>query len=158
MTQPDTSHPLLLKAMACDLDTLLPLVRAYHSFEEVDLCESARSAAISTLLAHPDYGAIYLISVVGEVVGYIVLAFGFSLEFGGRDAFVDEFFIAPSARGKGLGSAVLAALPGLAAELGLHALHLEVAHHNTRAQQLYGKAGFLARARYMLMSRAVPSA
>lgn len=155
MPQSENPPALVVKALANDLDVLLPLVGAYHRFEAVEMSESARSAAIFTLLAHPEYGVIYLVRAGGEVVGYIVLAFGFSLEFGGRDAFVDEFFIAPVARGKGLGSAVLAALPSLAADLGLHALHLEVAHHNTRAQRLYGKAGFAARSRFMLMSRPV---
>jgi GNAT superfamily N-acetyltransferase len=35
-------------------------------------------------------------------LGYIVLAFGFSFETGGRNAFIDELYVAPEHRGKGI--------------------------------------------------------
>ena len=86
------------------------------------------------------------------MVGYAALCFGYSIEFRGRDAFVDELFIAEQARGKGLGSRVLELIRKEAARLGIVALHLEVARDNTRARRLYEKWGFRARERYYLMS------
>ena len=41
-------------------------------------------------------------------VGYVVVTLGFSLESGGRDGFIDELYIAPAARGRGIGAKVLA--------------------------------------------------
>jgi GNAT superfamily N-acetyltransferase len=43
-----------------------------------------------------------------EAVGYIVVTLGYSMEYGGRDAFVDDLFLAAAHRGRGLGTAALA--------------------------------------------------
>ncbi|MND01650.1 hypothetical protein D3C83_207260 [compost metagenome] len=48
---------------------------------------------------------------------------------------------------------MLAALPALAAALEIRKLHLEVARDNAPARRLYAKAGFVAREKYVLMSR-----
>ena len=40
-------------------------------------------------------------------VGYLVLTLGYSLEYGGRDAFIDEVYIRSSYRGRGIGTAAL---------------------------------------------------
>ena len=40
----------------------------------------------------------------------VVLTLGWSLEYHGRDAFVDELFIAPSCRGRGLSKLALGVL------------------------------------------------
>lgn len=134
-------------------DVLVPLVRAYHEFEHVRMSDAQRAAAVAPLL-EPDsaLGRIWLIVVDGRQVGYAALCFGYSIEFRGRDAFVDEFFLVESARGRGLGSRVLAQVKRQAAALGIAALHLEVARDNDRARSLYRKWGFRAREQFMLMS------
>jgi GNAT superfamily N-acetyltransferase len=43
----------------------------------------------------------------GEPVGYLVVTLGYSLEYGGRDAFVDEVYIRSTHREKGIGTAAL---------------------------------------------------
>jgi ribosomal protein S18 acetylase RimI-like enzyme len=135
------------------LDVLLPLVRAYHRFENVVMSDVERAVAVAPLLqAKSPLGRIWLVRQSGEVAGYGALCFGYSIEFGGRDAFVDELYIAEHARGRGLGSRVLDLLKSEAARLGIVALHLEVARNNTGARQLYEKWGFRTRERYVLMS------
>lgn len=139
-------------ATAAALQPLLPLVAAYHAFEGVDSSAEQREAALRTLLADPALGAIWLIVNNGELAGYIALCTGFSIEFGGRDAFIDEFFILPAQRGRGLGAEVLALIKTEAKRLGIRALHLEVARDNRRARALYARCGFNARERYVLMT------
>jgi len=135
------------------LGVLLPLVRAYHEFEHVVMSDGERKAAIEPLLqAGSSLGRIWLIRWRGDVVGYGALCFGYSIEFRGRDAFIDELFIVEPARGHGLGTRVLGLMKSEAAELGIVALHLEVARSNTKARQFYEKQGFCARERYFLMS------
>jgi len=139
------------------LGVLLPLVRAYHDFEQVVMSEGDRKAAIEPLLrAGSTLGSIWLIRWQGDVVGYGALCFGYSIEFRGRDAFIDELFIVEAARGRGLGRRVLGLMQSEAARLGIVALHLEVARSNTKARQFYKKCGFRARERYFLMSRDIP--
>ena len=45
----------------------------------------------------------WLIREGGRVVGYAVLGLGFGIEYGGADAFVDDLYLVPEARGRGLG-------------------------------------------------------
>lgn len=136
---------------------LLPLVRAYHEFESVELDDGTRERVLRPLLGESSLGRIWLVSTAGQIVGYVALCFGYSIEFGGRDAFVDELFITEAHRGKGIGRAVLSHVESEAAALGIRALHLEVARTNSRARRLYAATGFRARERFFLMSHRIGS-
>ncbi|RMF67932.1 MAG: GNAT family N-acetyltransferase [Cyanobacteria bacterium J069] len=90
-------------AEIADLDILLQLVQAFHGFEGVNLSARQRENALKTLLEDPKLGGIWLICCENQVIGYIALCMGYSIEFSGKDAFIDEFYIKPDFRGKGLG-------------------------------------------------------
>jgi len=134
---------------------LLPWVRAYHEFESIELDDETREIVLRPLLGESPLGRVWLVFIAGEVVGYVAICFGYSIEFAGRDAFVDEMFIAEAHRGKGIGREVLSRVRAEASALGVRALHLEVARTNTRAQKVYAAAGFRARERFVLMSRRI---
>ena len=134
------------------LDDLLPLVAAYHGFEGIRSSAEDRREAVGRLLGDPALGAIWRIEQSGALIGYIALCFGYSIEFGGRDAFIDEFFLVPDARGQGIGGRVLEAVKAEAAADGILALHLEVAEENAAAQRLYAAHGFRLRDGFHLMS------
>jgi GNAT superfamily N-acetyltransferase len=134
------------------IDELLPLVSAYHDFEGVVQDADTRRKTISTLLLAPELGPVWLIYHAGNLAGYIAICLGYSIEFGGRDAFVDEFFLLEDVRGKGIGSAVLAMVIPRLREDEVKALHLEVGQSNQRARAMYEAAGFVLRDQYHLMS------
>ncbi|MCA9795324.1 MAG: GNAT family N-acetyltransferase [Candidatus Eremiobacteraeota bacterium] len=139
-------------ATSADLDWLTASMEAFY--REVDSHfepESARRA-LAELLANPAAGRLWLVQA-GEPVGYLALTFGFSLELGGRDAFIDDLYIRPEARSQGIGTRALELAIEEADQLGLRALHLEVDHTNQRARQLYARLGFRERNRYFLMCR-----
>lgn len=135
-----------------DLDRLLPMVAAYHTFEGIDRSEAQRRAALAPLLDGSPHGAVWLIGPRIGPVGYIVVTFGWSIEFGGLDGFIDEFFIREGVRGRGMGSEVLTALLPQLAQAGMTGLHLEVSPDNARAQKLYAAHGFNKRDGFHLMS------
>ncbi|MEL7205546.1 MAG: GNAT family N-acetyltransferase, partial [Pseudomonadota bacterium] len=114
-----------------------------------------REAAIMPLLEGSPHGAIYLAGPSKAPVGYVVLTFGWSLEMGGMDGFVDEIYIRPGVRGRGIGTEILTSLPAQLAGFGLKAVHLEVDRDKPDVQRLYQKMGFEARDRYVLMTRAL---
>lgn len=130
----------------------MPFVRAYHDFEGIRSTELERIHSVTPLLSDASLGRIWLILERGQAVGYIAVCFGYTIEFGGRDAFVDEFFIAQAARSQGLGGRALEAVKGEVARLGVRVIHLEVARTNNGAKQFYSKAGFKSRERFHLMS------
>ena len=72
----------------------------------------------------------------GGPVGYVVLTWSFSIESGGLDGYIDELFLLPEVRGRGLGRRVLALAEQEARRLGLLRLYLEVEHGNPRDRPL----------------------
>jgi GNAT superfamily N-acetyltransferase len=142
----------LQRATPYHLTEVLPLVAAYHTFEHIDSGARGRTSAVRRLLEDPRLGGIWLIEVDSRLAGYIALCRGFSIEFNGYDAFVDEFFLLREFRGRGVGKDVLAQIGNEARKLDVNALHLEVARDNRAARKLYSAAGFAARDKYLLMS------
>lgn len=135
-----------------DLPRLQSLVARFHSHEGIEQSEEDREAALRPLLEGSPHGAAYLIGPRQGPVGYIVVSFGYSVEMGGIDGFVDEFYIRESVRGRGMGSEVLRTLMPALAEHGVTALHLEVDRNNDKAKRLYGRLGFDSREKYQLMT------
>lgn len=87
----NTSRVELRLVGEAELPALLPLIADYHAFEDVASTAVEREAAARMLLAHPEFGGLWLVLDDGRVAGYIALCRGFSIEFNGFDAFVDEF-------------------------------------------------------------------
>ncbi|MCI0517319.1 MAG: GNAT family N-acetyltransferase [Woeseiaceae bacterium] len=135
------------------IDELMPLVRAYHDFEGVTQDDETRRKTISTLLLGPELGPVWLIYDAEHLAGYIAICLGYSIEFGGRDGFIDEFFLLENFRGKGIGGKVLGLVLERLKGDDVKALHLEVGKANRRAKALYTAAGFDLRDQYHLMSR-----
>lgn len=142
----------LRAASPANLELLLPLVRAYHAFEQIDRSEVQRADAVRTLLTDDRLGGIWLLVPGDDAVGYLALTYGYSIEFGGRDAFIDEFYVDETHRGRGYGRTALRMIQDIAAAAGVQALHLEVARDNLNATRLYSACGFQARGRFQLMS------
>jgi ribosomal protein S18 acetylase RimI-like enzyme len=136
-----------------DLDRLMSLVGAFHTETGIEQEADQRRDALLPLLEGLPHGCIYLIGPGRAPLGYIILTFGWSVEFGGMDGFVDEIYIRPAVRGRGIATEVLLDLPKALAGAGLTALHLEVDRTDEATQKLYLRTGFKARERYMLMSR-----
>ncbi len=135
-----------------DADKLLPMVEAFHAHEGIQSDPEHRAAAVGPLLNGSPLGAIWLIGPRKSPVGYIAITFGWSLEMGGLDGFVDEFFIRQSVRGRGMGTEVLIALMKELGQSGMKALHLEVGPGNDRAKRIYKRLGFRTRDGHHLMT------
>ena len=135
------------------LEQVLALVAPFHEEQGITQDDTTRHAALAPLLEGTPYGAIYIIGPTRAPIGYVVMTFSWSVEFGGMDGFVDEIYIRPRVRGRGIATEVLLELPKALADAGITALHLEVDRDNDTAQRLYGRTGFKPRERYMMMTR-----
>jgi ribosomal protein S18 acetylase RimI-like enzyme len=143
-------------ARPADADLLVELMRAFYEFDHIPFDEGDGRAALTQLISDERLGRVYLIRSGEEVIGYFVLTFGFSLEFKGRAAFVDELFLREGFRGRGVGRRALAFAEGQCRDAGVRALHLEVERANTNAQGLYRRAGFKDHDRYLMTKWIVP--
>ena len=137
------NHILHLAAPS-DLDRLMPMVRAYHEAEGIDVPDEHRKDAILPLLEGSPHGAIWFIGPKMSPVGYVAVSFGWSIELGGMDGFIDEIWIREKVRGRGMGGEALLLLLKTLKESGLRAMHLEMAEGNP-AERLYRRAGFRRR-------------
>ena len=143
----------LLRAAAADREVLLGFIEAFNLEQGYAFERGRGGRVLDELLSDPALGGAWLLEVDGTAAGYLVLGFGFSLEYGGRDAFLDEFYLVPEARGRGHGRAALEAALDEARRLGLQAVHLEVEDDNPRARRLYAATGFAGNERRLLSRR-----
>lgn len=137
-----TSAPLFRLAAESDADTLLAFMQEYYAFDGHGFDEQKARLALTTLLRDENLGRAWLILDGDNAAGYIVLCFGYSLEWLGRDAFVDEFYLREEFRGRGWGRKAMEFVEDAAREAGIRTLHLEVVKQN-KSGQLYRQLGFL---------------
>lgn len=135
------------------LERLIALVAAFHAETGIELSDEKRRAGIAPLLEGIPHGVAYLIGPARAPIGYVIITFGWSVEFGGLDAFIDEIYVRPGVRGRGIASEALLALPNALAGGGVKVIHLEVDQGNTIAQKLYARAGFRPIENCIIMSR-----
>lgn len=132
--------------MESDAELLLGFMQSYYAYDGHGFDREKARVALVSLLRNPEFGRAWLILDGDSPVGYVVICLGYSLEWLGRDAFVDELYLREKYRGHGWGEKTMAFLETAAKELGVRALHLEVIHGNDGAMNLYRKLGFQAHA------------
>ena len=146
-------HPeITIRAAAIsDVDQLLRMMLGLQQDDpwSVPFREEVVRESLRELLVNPYVGRVLLIHESDSCVGYLVLSFDFSLEYGGKNAWVDELFIRPEFRGRGIGSKTLDFAVEAARDCGAKVLHLEVNRGNP-AIDLYRRHGFEDHNRYLL--------
>lgn len=141
-----TPAPTLVPAMPGDAPVLLGLMEEYYRYDDLAFVPDRAEAALLELLRSSQHGRAWLIISPGnEVAGYIVLTFGYSLEYRGRDAFVDEFYLKAPYRRRGYGRAALAFAVHYCARHDIRALYLAVERDNAAARAFYAAQGFATR-------------
>lgn len=138
------------KANSKDIELLLTLMQEFYQLEHLNYDRQIISYCLAELFNNEQLGIAWLIFADSEVVGYLVLTFGYSIEFHGRDALVDELYIREAYRGKGIGTKALELVETACEFLGIKAVHLVVAHENSRAKKVYQKVGFIEHERYIM--------
>lgn len=143
-------EPTFKLAADADTEPLMEMMRELYAYDHLPFDEQEHRSALQQILGNESLGRVYLI-LLGEVVaGYIVLTLGFSLEYRGRDAILDEFFVKENYRQQGIGKRALRFIEEVCRELGVQALHLVLERGNTNAQAVYRKAGFIDHDRYLM--------
>ena len=137
-------------ADVADIDLLVKFMREFYEFDGLAFEEEVARSALRQILGDDSFGRVWLIQVGGSPAGYVVLTPGFSLMYGGRDAFVDELYVRAEHRGRGVGRRALEFVEGVCRTLGVRALHLEVGRGNTTAQAVYRRLGFQDHDQYLL--------
>lgn len=140
------------EAIPGDEAALLPMMRALaqQDPEVIPFNETAVRAAFHQFLSFPAFGRIWLIYNGSELIGYVILAIGYSFEFRGHDAFIDELYIVPSHRRRGFGRQTMSFVEQEARKLSVNAIHLEVDPGNNSALELYRRTGYVDHNRFLM--------
>jgi L-amino acid N-acyltransferase YncA len=125
-------------------------MRNYYAEDGYPFEEREAIAALDRLVRERERGQVWVAERQGRIAGYAVLTLGYSLEYRGVDAFVDEIYLTNEARGSGLGSQALSLIEAECIQRGVRALHLEVERDKTAARELYRKRGFRDHQRFLM--------
>ena len=122
-----------------EFEGLLPLIAAYQGFYEVDEIDNERNRLFfrrfvapsedGRLLAARDEG--------GAILGYACLYWHFSSLAAQETVLMNDLFVPPEARGRGVGRTLIEASADVARERGAAWLEWATAPDNHTAQRLY---------------------
>jgi GNAT superfamily N-acetyltransferase len=126
-----------------DLPELLPLMRGYCDFYEVDPSDDALLAMARELIADPAKEGVQLIARddSGRAIGFATIFWTWSTLSASRIAVMNDLFVSDSARGGGVADALIGACAERAREHGAASLDWTTAHDNHRAQKVYERVG-----------------
>ena len=141
-------------AASNDIPPLLALVRRYWEFEAIAGFAALRvELVLQQLLAEPRLGAIWVAESDARLVGYLIAVLVLSVEHQGLMGEIDEFFVVPEARSRGVGRQLLAAAETALAARGCVRLQLQLQVANSEARAFYQRRGYTARAGYELLDK-----
>ena len=132
----------IIQSSLNDIPKLLEFMEQFYAIDGYTFTAEQQRSSLKEFISDSDLGVIWVITLEDHPIGYIILAIVYSFEFGGKNAFVDEFYIEKEFRGKGIGKIVIDFVSGEAKKMNIKALHLEIENHNTAAKELYRKFAF----------------
>jgi diamine N-acetyltransferase len=146
------SDLVIREATLQDEAELLRMMRglAEHEPGKIQFDELAARVTFRKFLSLPIFGKVWLLCEGNAGVDYIILTMGFSFEFHGHDAFVDELYVDTAHRRRGYGLQAISHVEKKAREMGVNAIHLEVDRGNEPAFELYRRAGYEDHDRFLM--------
>jgi GNAT superfamily N-acetyltransferase len=128
-------------ASIADLDALLPLVQAYRVFYKREPAAQRERAFIEAHLRNGT-SAIYLAEVEGKAAGFMQMFKTYSTVRLANSWILEDLFVTPESRGRGVASKLLARALEHARTDGACGMFLETAQDNVTAQRVYERAGW----------------
>jgi GNAT superfamily N-acetyltransferase len=122
-----------------EFETLLPLISAYQRFYEVDDVEPDRNRFFFRRFLAPSEDGLLLAArdKSGVILGYACLYWHFSSLQAVETVLLNDLFVAPEARGRGIGRTLIEAAAEVARERGAAWVEWSTAPDNHTAQRLY---------------------
>jgi ribosomal protein S18 acetylase RimI-like enzyme len=137
-----------------EIPALLPLVEQYWLFEDIAGFDPARvGRELGRASADPKLASGWIAFLRGEAVGYLLAVYVFSLEHLGLTAEIDEFFVLPSARGKGVGDSLLRIAEAEFVRRRCTNVSLQLGRGNDGARDFYRRHGYGERAGFELLDK-----
>jgi GNAT superfamily N-acetyltransferase len=121
---------------------LLPLMRGYCDFYEVDPSDEALLALSRALIADPEREGVQLLARnEGQAVGFATIFWSWATTSAERIGVMNDLFVAPEARGTGVAQDLIEACRAECAARGAGKLSWQTAPDNAAAMKLYDRVG-----------------
>lgn len=134
-------HRAVIRAATpSDLEALIELGGEYCAADGHDFDAAVVREGFAPLLADARHGRVWVAELDGEVDGYAVATWGWSVEIGGREAVLDEVYV--RTRGRGIGAALIEQLEAECRASGVRRIFLETESPNDDARRLYTRLGY----------------
>jgi GNAT superfamily N-acetyltransferase len=136
--------PAVIATVAeADLPELLPLMRGYCDFYEVDPSDEDLLAMSRALIDDPEREGVQLIARDGDgrATGFATIFWTWSTLSASRIGVMNDLFVDERSRGTGVAEALIAACAERCRERGATSLDWTTARDNHRAQRLYERVG-----------------
>lgn len=123
-------------------EALLPMIAAYQSFYEAEDIRTNRNRSFfRRFLAPSQVGMLIGAWRSGELIGYVCLYWHFSSTKAAETVLMNDLYVEETARGQGVGRALIEASADIARERGAVKLEWATRPDNRRAQRLYDSTG-----------------
>ena len=125
-----------------DLGELLPLMRAYCDFYDAHPTDDALLALARALIADPEHEGVQLLAREdSEPLGFATIYWSWATTRAVRIGVMNDLYVAPAARGKGVAEALIRACVDECRTHGASRLTWQTAPDNERAQRVYDRIG-----------------
>jgi GNAT superfamily N-acetyltransferase len=143
MSAPGSGGEVIALVREHDLPELLPLLRGYCDFYETAPRDAALLELSRTLLADPGREGVQLIARDGRsvAVGFATVFWSWDTTEASRVGIMNDLYVAPQARGRGLADALITACTEQCAARGAARLDWVTGPANRRAQAVYDRFG-----------------
>jgi GNAT superfamily N-acetyltransferase len=127
-----------------EAEELLPLMRAYCDFYEASPPDQGLLDMARTLIADSEEGSMFIARDGEAAVGFATLDWKWSSLKAAKIGYLEDLFVTPEARGRGIADALIEACAERCRERGAPAMQWQTAPDNRRAQVVYDRTGAVA--------------
>ena len=128
----------LRSAVPADIPVILELIRELAEFErDPDSAVATPDLMYDALFAPGAVANAVIAEADSETLGFALYFFNFSTWTGRRGLYLEDFYVRPAARGRGVGRQLFARLASIAQETGCARMDLSVLNWNVDAIRFY---------------------
>lgn len=124
-----------------EIADLMPLMRGYCDFYEAEPSDDGLRDFAEKMISDPRWGCLLIAREGPRAVGFAALAWKWSSLRGSLIGYLDDLFVDPRARGKGIADALISLCAERALDNGATALVWLTADDNHTAQKVYDRLG-----------------
>src|SRR4051812_43491894 len=122
----------ITEATECDVPVILELIRGLAEYERLsDMCVATEEQLRLTLFGDKPAAEVLLAHLGEEIAGFALFFTNYSTFLAKPGIYLEDLFVKPHARGKGIGKALLIKLAHLAVERGCGRVEWSVLDWNT---------------------------